>query len=73
MHISGIVVFEDIEGGVWGIVSDDGIRYQVMNDLPKSVREAGRRVEAEVEPSSAVTIFQWGRPVKVLSVEGAVR
>ncbi len=67
MQVSGIVVFEDIEGGVWGIVGDDGVRYQVMNELPQKVREPGQHVEAEIEPSNAVTIFQWGRPVKVVS------
>jgi hypothetical protein len=66
MEISGIVVFEDIEGGVWGIVGDDGVRYQIMNELPQRVREPGRHVDAEVEDSDAVTIFQWGRPVKVV-------
>lgn len=66
MQITGIVVFEDLEGGVWGIVGDDGVRYQVMNDLPQSVREPGQHVEAEVESSDSVTVFQWGRPVKVV-------
>ena len=66
MQISGTVVFEDLEGGVWGIVGDDGMRYQVMNKLPKSVRSAGVSIDAEIEPSDAVTIFQWGRPVKVV-------
>jgi hypothetical protein len=65
MQISGIVVFEDVEGGVWGIVGDDGVRYQVMNKLPEAVKEPGLHIEAEIEPSDAVTIFQWGRPVRV--------
>lgn len=67
MEVSGIVVYEDVEGGIWGIVGDDGVRYQLMNDLPKDVREPGLQVTAEVEPASAVTVFQWGRPVKVLT------
>ena len=71
MQISGTVVFEDLEGGVWGIVGDDGIRYQVMNELPAGLRDAGLHIEAEIEPSSAVTIFQWGRPVKVLRARSA--
>lgn len=71
MEISGIVVFEDVEGGVWGIVGDDGMRYQVMNELPASVKEPGLHVDAEAEPSDAVTIFQWGRPVRITNARAS--
>ena len=68
MTITGIIVFEDLEGGFWGIVGNDGSRYEVENSLPDDVKEAGTMVEAEVKPTGSVTIRQWGTPVKVLSI-----
>ena len=52
MQITGIVVFEDLEGGFWGIVSGDGSRYEVENSMPKEFEQAGLEVEATVEPTA---------------------
>ena len=68
MQITGVIVFEDLEGGFWGIVGTDGSRFEIENSLPDDVKEPGCMVEAEVEPTGSVSIRQWGNPVKVVSV-----
>ena len=69
MQITGIVVYEDLEGGFWGIVTGDGDRYEIANELPAAVREPGCMIKADIEPAGTVSIRQWGRPVKILSAE----
>ncbi len=71
MQVTGIVVYEDLEGGFWGIVTSSGERYEVSNELPKAVREAGCAILAQVEPAGTVSIRQWGRPVNVLRAKRA--
>ena len=69
MTITGIIVYEDLEGGFWGIVGTDGARFEVENSLPADIKQPGTMVEAEVEPTGSITIRQWGTPVKVLSAK----
>ncbi len=71
MQVTGILVFEDLEGGFWGIVGSDGSRYEIENKIPDDLAEAGLEVEAEVEPAGGVSIRQWGTPVKVLQIKRA--
>jgi hypothetical protein len=68
MQVTGIIVFEDLEGGFWGIVSPDGNRYEIENEIPSNVAEPGMEVEAQVEPTGGVSFRQWGKPVKVMSI-----
>ena len=67
MQVSGIIVFEDLEGGFWGIVSSDGSRFEIESGLRKDFAP-GTMVEADVEPTGSVSFKQWGTPVKVLSI-----
>ena len=69
MNVSGIIVYEDLEGGFWGIVSGDGSRYELEDGLPKDFALAGIEVEATVEPTGGVSFRQWGTPVKVVSIK----
>jgi hypothetical protein len=69
MHITGTVVYQDLEGGFWAIVGDDGTKYQPVNGLPPSVQREGCRVEADVEPSATVSFLMWGKPVTILSLD----
>ena len=69
MQVSGILVYEDLEGGFWGIVGNDGSRYELDEDPPEKLAVPGTMVEAEVQPSGDVSIRQWGKPVKVRSMK----
>lgn len=65
MRIQGTVAYQDLEGGFWGLVGDDGRHYEPVDALPAAVRAEGCRVEADVEPAEVVSFRQWGRPVHV--------
>lgn len=69
MKITGTVVYQEIEGGFWGIVDREGRQYEPVDALPASVREDGCRVEADVEPVEVLSFRQWGRPVQVRHIQ----
>ena len=71
MQITGQVVFEDLEGGVWGIQSAEGRVYRPVDGLPEDFQEIGRSVEAEVEPANVMSMFMWGRAVRLVSIRNA--
>ena len=67
--ITGTVVFQDIEGGFWGIVSDDKMQYEPVGELPKAIQQENSRVEAEIEPADVLSFRMWGQPVYVRSIQ----
>lgn len=69
MKITGTVVHEDLEGGFWGLIGDNGEKYRPVESLPEAVREDGCRIEAVVEPVQALSFAMWGRNVRVHSIE----
>jgi hypothetical protein len=71
MQITGILVYEDLEGGFWGIVGNDGSRYELDHEPPADVAEPGLMVEAELEQTGSVTIRQWGTPVRIVKITRA--
>ncbi|MEZ4699310.1 MAG: hypothetical protein R2834_03185 [Rhodothermales bacterium] len=68
MKITGNVVYQDIEGGFWGIVTDDQVQYEPIEGIPVSLQRNQTRVEAEVEPVQAISFRMWGQPVRVLTI-----
>lgn len=68
MKITGNVVFQDIEGGFWGIVTDDQVHYEPVDGIPVSLQRNRTRIEAEVEPVQAISFRMWGQPVRILSI-----
>ena len=59
------MVFEDLEGGFWGLEGDDGQKYKPVSGLPQEAQKQGQRVEADVERVQVMGISMWGRAVKV--------
>ena len=68
MRITGTMVYQDLEGGFWGLAGDDGQQYEPVDALPDSVLTEGCRVRADVEPVDVISFRQWGRPVRVRHV-----
>lgn len=68
MYISGRISYQDLEGGFWGILGDDGCKYLPIDGLPESFQKDELRVEAEVETVHMVGTAMWGQYVKVLSM-----
>ncbi len=65
----GVVKFINLEGGFYGIVTDDGERYLPLN-LPPDYRKDGLRVRFKAKVMENVkTIYMWGKPIKILEIE----
>jgi len=59
--------WQDIEGGFFGIVADDGSRYDPVN-LSPVFRQDGLRVRIEATPYRGSSIHMWGAPIEILSI-----
>ena len=65
---TGTVQRVEIEGGFYGIVADDGAKYDPSN-LAAEFQHDGLRVKFTVRIREGVmTIRMWGTPVEVLSI-----
>lgn len=66
---NGTITYVDLEGGFYGIVADDGMRY-LPADLPAEYRTDGLRVRFVVDiANETATIQQWGTPVDIVEIE----
>jgi hypothetical protein len=65
------VRFQDLEGGFYGLVTDDGQRYDPIN-LPREFQEDGLRVHvvARVREDMA-SVHAWGVLVEISSIRRA--
>lgn len=68
IKISGKIVYQNLEGGFWGIEGDDGQQYRPVN-LPKELQEKGKRVKLTATEVDEMSIFMWGIAVKIESVD----
>ncbi len=65
---AGTVRYVDLEGGFYGIVADDGVRY-LPDSLDEAFREDGVRVRFRLQlREDAVTAQMWGTPVTVVDI-----
>ncbi len=65
----GTVIFKDLEGGFYGIITDDDKKLLPLN-LNKSFKVNNLRIEFNYTESDKVfTIFMWGKPVEVSNVK----
>jgi hypothetical protein len=66
---TGTVVYNQLEGGFYGIQSDEGARYEPLN-LPPEYRIDGLKVmfRGVIRPDMA-TIHMWGKPLELLHIE----
>ena len=66
---SGTVVYIDLEGGFYGIISSDGAEYLPLN-LPVEYQENGISVVFEgVIREDMYTIQQWGTPLDITAIQ----
>lgn len=66
---TGTVRYIQLEGGFWGIISEDGEKYYPLN-LPEKFKqdELGIKFKIKVKEGIATTAM-WGKPVEVLHME----
>lgn len=69
ISVKGTVEHVELEGGFWGVIGDDGKRYDVVN-LSKEFRKQGLRVKfvGRLRPDR-VSFHMWGVIVEVISIE----
>ena len=64
----GTIRYQDLEGGFYGLVADDGARYDPLN-LDEAFRQDSLRVRFRVRRRTGVmTIRMWGQPVEILEM-----
>ncbi len=67
---NGTIQFNDFEGGFYGIVDDDGEKYDPIN-LPSEYEEDGIRVSYTIKIlEDQASIHQWGLMVEIIEIEG---
>ncbi len=65
---TGTVRFINVEGGFYGIVGDDGAKYDPVN-LDESFKVEGQRVRYRLKVASdRVSFHMWGTIVEVLHI-----
>ena len=69
---TGTVTYVDLEGGFYGIIGDDGERYDPIN-LSQTCQEDGLRVRfnAKIRDDVAST-HMWGTMVEITKIEKLV-
>jgi len=66
---TGIISHINLEGGFYGLIADDGQKY-LPKDLAREFKIDGLRVRYQVMIlTGVVTMYMWGTPVEVLSIE----
>ena len=66
---TGTVRFQQLEGGFWGIVGDDGTRYDPM-DLPPKFQKDGLRVRFDAVPETdMMSTRMWGTMITLIHIE----
>jgi hypothetical protein len=65
--ITGVVVYLDLEGGIWGVIDDKKKEWLPVN-MPAELMSAGAKVELK---ATVIHDFfagdMWGTPVEVVS------
>ena len=66
---TGVVTYIDLEGGFYGVVSDDGEKYDPIN-LGAEFQVDGLRVSFEVKiREDMVSTHMWGTLVEIVKIE----
>jgi hypothetical protein len=67
--ITGTVLDIPIEGGFYGLLADDGRKYDPEN-LPEEFKQNGLRVKFKVNPKKGMaSIHMWGTIVEIVKIE----
>ncbi len=64
----GTIHFLNLEGGFYGIVTENGVKLLPMN-LAKEYQKPGAVVKVKGETLDVMTIQQWGTPFKITAIE----
>lgn len=66
--MEGTIKYIGLEGGFYGIIGDDGKKYQPIN-LPDEYRVDGLRVWFKARArEDLATIYMWGTPIEIIEI-----
>jgi hypothetical protein len=65
---TGTIRHMDIEGGFFGIVTDDSLNYD-PGTLAPAFQKEGLRVKFQGRPTNATSLRMWGKPIELKSIE----
>jgi hypothetical protein len=68
ISFKGRVVYRNFEGGFWGIISDDGQRYDPLV-LPEQFQIEGLRVAGKVRRRNVAHFHMWGTIVELVELK----
>jgi len=67
ISFKGNVTYVNLEGGFWGILSDDGKKYDPIN-LPEEYKREGLRVQVAAVVKNVVSIHMWGAVIEITAI-----
>jgi hypothetical protein len=68
-QITGTVKRINLEGSFYGIITDDGQKYDPVN-LPDAFQQDGVRIKAHVEPlEGQVSVHMWGTLARIIDIQ----
>lgn len=65
-QIKGLVVYEDLEGGFWGILGSDGRQWLPVN-MPNQLKVRDAAVEVTAIDTEVESIIMWGTPIEIIA------
>jgi hypothetical protein len=69
LQLTGKICYVSNEDGLYGIIGDDGIKYQPTN-LPRELRKDGLSVKFSAEIRDDIfTSITWGKTIKITAIE----
>src|SRR5450830_1547588 len=67
LSFKGTVQYIALEGGFWGIVSEDGKNYDPIN-LVEDFKKNGLRVQVEAKVQDRVGFHMWGTYIEIVNI-----
>ena len=66
MEIIGTVKYQNISGGFWGIIDEEGNHWKPVI-MPKEIQKEDLRVKLKAKKSAGmISIFMWGTTINIL-------
>jgi hypothetical protein len=64
----GTVVYNDLEGGFWGVITDAGVQFEPMV-LQDEFKKNGLKIRfSGVAIKDAGSIYMWGTPIEIRQI-----
>jgi len=68
LSFRGNVTYVNLEGGFWGIISDDGKHYDPIS-LAEEFRQEGLLVQVEAVTTNRGGIHMWGTMIEITAIK----